>query len=70
MCNNDCYLVRERMKHKTPARPWEETPEQFKARIQEVCREINAENDVEGLCRELPERLQDLKRRKGDRLRK
>ena len=53
-----------------PARPWKETREQYQARLHECCRQVNAEYDVEGLCRELPSRLEELKRRKGDRLKK
>ena len=54
----------------TPAQPWLETPEQFKARMQQVCREVNAEYEVESLCRELPSRLEALKDRGGDKLKK
>ena len=60
--------IRAKLVQNSPARPWEETREQFKSRMQEVCRQINAEFDVEGLCRKLPKRLQQLKDREGDRL--
>ena len=56
------------MKLNPPRCPWEETREQFKARMQDVCRQINAEYDVEGLCRKLPARLQELSDRGGDKL--
>ena len=56
------------MKLNPPRYPWKETREQFKARMQDVCRQIDAEYDVEGLCRKLPKRLQDLKDKEGDRL--
>ena len=62
--------IRALMTERSLAKPWEETRDQFRARIQEVVRLINAQNDVEGLCRELPERLQDLKDRQGDKLKK
>ena len=62
--------IRKLMAERTPAKPWQETRDQFRSRIQEVVRIINAKNDVEGLCRELPERLQELKNLKGDKLRK
>ena len=62
--------IRALMAERTPARPWQETPDQFKSRIQAVVRHINSNYDVEGLCRELPGRLQQLKEGKGDKLKK
>ena len=62
--------LRYKMKLSIPARPWKETSEQYKARIQEACRKVNAEYNVEGLCKQLPERLDKLKEKKGDRLKK
>ena len=53
-----------------PAGAAQETREEYKARLQEVCRQINSEHDVEGLCRELPTRLEELEEREGDRLKK
>jgi hypothetical protein len=53
-----------------PARPWQESREDYKWRLQEACRQVNAEYDVEGLCKELPDRLEELKKREGDRLKK
>ena len=62
--------LRYKMKLSIPARPWKETSEQYKARLQEACRKVNAEYNVEGLCKQLPERLDKLKEKKGDRLKK
>ena len=62
--------IRELMGQATPARAWEETRDQLKARIQKVVRHINAHHDVEGLCKELPKRLQQLKDLRGDKLKK
>ena len=62
--------MREKLLVNLPARPWEETREEYKARLQECCRKINAEFETENLCRELPDRLEELKERKGDRLKK
>ena len=62
--------LRLRMARSTPARPWLETTAQWKARMQEACRQVNAEYDVEGLCRELPSRLEKLHETEGDKLRK
>ena len=58
------------MQESCPARPWQEGREEYKVRLQEACRRINAEYNVEGLCRELPDRLEQLKEREGDRLKK
>ena len=49
---------------------WEESPEQFEKRLLQVVKDINNELDVSGLCREVPRRLDELVRRKGDRLSK
>ena len=62
--------LRWKMQVSTPACPWKETREEHKRRMQEACRQVNAEYDVEGLCREFPARLQKLKELKGDRLKK
>ena len=45
--------MRELLKASCPARaPWQESREGHKRRLQEACRQVNAEQDVEGLCRE------------------
>ena len=62
--------LRLKMKWSTPKEPWLETTVQWKARMQEACRQVNAEYDVEGLCRELPGRLEKLREKEGDRLKK
>ena len=62
--------IRKLMDEKTPAKPWEETREQFRSRMQAVVRHINAKYEVDNLCRELPDRLKDLKNRQGDKLKK
>ena len=51
-----------------PARCWEETPAAFGARLRQCCAEINAELNVDGLCRDLPRRIQQLVDLEGDRL--
>ena len=58
------------MAERIPARAWQETRDQFKSRIQGVVRHINANYDVENLCRELPDRLKQLKDIGGDKLKK
>ena len=39
---------------------WEETPQEFERRLHGVAKSINSHFDVPGLCREVPERLDDL----------
>ena len=53
-----------------PARPWEETTEAFGARLREVVRKVNDEYNVEGLCRELPTRVEILYDAEGGKLQK
>ena len=43
-----------------PQKPWEESREQFGERMRTIARHINAEREVEGLCREFPDRIQRL----------
>ena len=49
-------------------KPWEETPEQFAARMKSVAQEINDTLNVEGLCRAFKQRVQKLVDRGGDRI--
>ena len=62
--------VRERLSKTQPKNKWEETVEMYHARLKDVASYINAQYDVEGLCWELPGRIDDLNARKGDRLSK
>ena len=43
-----------------PAKPWEETAEEFSARFRQVVQKINEEYDTDGLCRGLPARHEAL----------
>ena len=54
----------------TPARPWQETREDYATRLRGACGHANEKYDVTGLCQELPQRLQKLVDQEGDRLRK
>ena len=47
---------------------WEESREAFGARLRDAAREANTKYDVDGLCRDFPSRIADLKARSGDRL--
>ena len=60
--------MRVQLAETTPKRPWLETPEQYGHRLKTCCEAINRDHDVEGLCREWMERMQQLKDKEGDRL--
>ena len=62
--------IRHREKKTLPRQPWNETVADFRTRLKGICEHINANHDVEGLCREFPERLQMLIDAEGDRIRK
>ena len=47
---------------------WLETLEEYKVRLKQVVADINAEHDVAGLCRELPDRVAKLGELEGGRL--
>ena len=51
-----------------PSRPWLEALEECKVRLKQVVADINAEHDVAGLCRELPDRVAKLDELQGGRL--
>ena len=51
-----------------PPKPWEETIEAFGARLREVVQKVNTEYNVQGLCKQLPQRVQDLHDAEGGRL--
>ena len=53
-----------------PKKAWKETREAFAERLREVCRRINGEYGVEGLCREFPMRIQLLIDNGGDNISK
>ena len=42
--------------------------EDFAARLRRICQEVNANHDVESLCKEFPTRLQSLVDAKGDHI--
>ena len=51
-----------------PARAWEETREQYIARLKACAADINATCDVERLCRAFPKRVQAVLDAKGGRI--
>jgi len=60
--------VRRRETRTRTTTPWTETVEEFGVRLRDICQDINDTLDVEGLCRQLPRRAQELRDREGDRL--
>ena len=53
-----------------PNAEWQETREQYTARIKACCAKINQSYDVDGLCRAFPRRIQALIDSDGDRINK
>lgn len=51
-----------------PPRPWEETKAEYGSRLRHVGRHINAEYDVDALCRAFPSRIAKLLAAEGDNL--
>ena len=60
--------LRRRLTKTLPRRPWEETSEEYGARLKACAAYINEHHDVDNLCRGLPARLNELKALEGDRL--
>ena len=60
--------IRKRERRTLPRKPWEETEEQFGARLREIARNINNSCNVEGLCWEFPERINKLVEMEGERI--
>ena len=48
--------VRKRLAVTKPKENWFETREEYSARLKRCCDKVNAECDVEGLCRQYPRR--------------
>ena len=47
-----------------------QTVEQYTTRLKGIVQHINDHHDVEGLCGELPDRMQDVVDKEGDRINK
>ena len=52
--------VRERLRLTLPTEPWAETEEDFEGRLKAAATWVNAHHDVDGLCRQMPQRMHDL----------
>lgn len=60
--------IRFQERRSLPKKPWEETEEQFEARLRRIAQKINKEYNVEGLCRELPMRIEKLVSAEGEKI--
>ena len=61
--------LRHQLQLTLPRQPWKETREQYGERLRRICQYVNANFEVEDLCRALPRRLNKLVENGGDRLR-
>jgi hypothetical protein len=61
--------IRARLTLSTPTASWLETRDEHAVRLRQAVDYCNAHHDVDGLCRALPKRLEDLVNAKGDKLR-
>ena len=60
--------VRDRETKALPKEPWQETREQFTARLRGIAQYINDNYDVAGLCDAFPKRVQMLADASGARI--
>ena len=52
--------VRQRLRLTLPQEPWNETEEAFEGRLKAAATWVNDHHDVEGLCKQMPRRTNDL----------
>ena len=60
--------LRARLAKTLPRASWDETVEQYHQRLKSCAAYINSNYDVPSLCLGFPGRLQELERRRRDRL--
>ena len=60
--------IRWRLAQTVPRQCWLETVPEYTSRLKAVVQDINDRLDVEGLCRDLPERIQKLVDAEGGRI--
>ena len=60
--------MRLRLSRTVPSRSWEETVEAYRSRLKDCAAYINANYNIDSLCRELPDRVAELRKREGGRL--
>jgi hypothetical protein len=51
-----------------PKKPWEETEQQFEARLKKIAQTINQDYNVADLCREFPQRINKMVEVGGEKL--
>ena len=61
--------IRDGLAKSVPAKAWEESREQYEARLKRIVEELNGKNDVEGLCRSFLARIDKLVAGESGRLR-
>ena len=62
-------IFRKRMRKEKPVVvPWKETIDMWNVRAAKVVQWMDAECDLQGLCRQWPQRLYELRNADGDRL--
>ena len=62
-------MFRKRLRREKPVvAPWLESVEQWSERAGKVVQHMNANYDLDGLCRRFPERLNELLQNSGERL--
>ena len=59
-----------RLTKSLPRQAWTETVDEYRARLRVCAAHVNGNYDVDGLCRGLLKRCEELHRREGDRLSK
>ena len=63
--------VRQRLRLTLPQEPWNEAEESFEGRLKAAATWVNDHHDVDGLCKEMPNRMHNLVHEtKGARLNK
>ena len=62
--------IRYRESKNRTRKPWDESVLQFGTRMKALVQDINDNLDVDGLCKELPDRLQQVIDAEGDRISK
>ena len=60
--------MRDRLKKTAPKKPWEETLEAYHSRLKHCAAHCNDKYNIDGLCQEVPWRLEELLKRSGDRI--
>ena len=62
--------VKYRLARTLPAKAWEESVDQFGTRLRSIANDINAQMNVEGLCKEFPARVEAVLEQGGDNIAK